>query len=935
MLDTQINMYSVDTGHFYTNKEKYYHDKNCAFRRERSYLDNHLLDVEKKLIDLGWKKENVRKLKNFDIEEANRLDQKLKLSEEEVLVKEYYRTVSLIIYKRMKADETKDQLLVLLKRKMIEKEYLENKWIQAGTIHDRSFPMRKLRENELNDNNIISVFESSLTRIIGIPKDTLTDVLIVVQVYYFDVFKDLSFYGFTYKGEKYRYFTSSAGQIRKKKAVFIKESIWNTIEKTVMCGLTIEKINSKGGNNVNKHLAYMALANSATDKWDDFDIDRCIVIDDFETNVKGRFDFIDETDYSITETDGEVPITHTDGAGMMLPSVMQKNTMFRAPWVKGLLGVFDFVELIKEKGYSPIIKDIYGQEHDVIAEDIRIIFTKSQFKMYKFYDSWDEYKTYFKEYHCQAGRCNTEEDRIKNAKINYQMLQTLTNITDEEIEQITKPSIDKITNICSSADTMMEILGITPYNTHMTPFQKAVKLYPALLNDTYAKDTIREVKDSLLKKYRSGKLEVNGKYTFLLPDYYAACEHWFGGEEVPKGLLADKEVFCWLFKYYDKLDCLRSPHLYKEHAIRFNVANKAYGERVEQIRKWFTTNAIYTSTYDLISKILQFDVDGDKSLVIADRNFVKIAERNMNGILPLYYNMRKAEPKLLNNKNIYAGLNAAFTGGNIGIYSNNISKIWNSDVFISGTEEEKQHATNCVKRLCCQNNFVIDYAKTLYKPEFPDKISEEIKEFTKQKLPAFFEYAKDKRQSDDEDDSQVAPRNQSFVNKLFDRIPNKTINTRGLKLGNIDYRVMMSNSKFVCSKEVSDLYNELNKKYRYMVNMKDEYVDNLHYIACEIREKFSKLGYSEYVITDMLVQYLYGGNKRSKQLFWFCFGQYAVNNIEKNIEVKKTKMIQCIDCGEWIEIDANNSKTCRCEKCTKLHRRNYQREIMRKRKNLA
>ena len=75
---------------------------------------------------------------------------------------------------------------------------------------------------------------------------------------------------------------------------------------------------------------------------------------------------------------------------------------------------------------------------------------------------------------------------------------------------------------------MMDILGITPYNTHMTPFQKAVKLYPTLLSDTYAKDVIREVKNSLLKKYRSGKLEVIGKYTFLLPDYYAACEYWFG-----------------------------------------------------------------------------------------------------------------------------------------------------------------------------------------------------------------------------------------------------------------------------------------------------------------------------------------------------------------------------------------------------------------------
>ena len=117
-----------------------------------------------------------------------------------------------------------------------------------------------------------------------------------------------------------------------------------------------------------------------------------------------------------------------------------------------------------------------------------------------------------------------------------------------------------------------------------------------------------------------------------------------------------------------------------------------------------------------------------------------------------------------------------------------------------------------------------------------------------------------------------------------------------------------------------------------MVNMKDEYVDNLHYIACEIREKFSKLGYSENVITDMLVQYLYGGNKRSKQLFWFCYGQYAVNNIEKNIEVKKTKMIQCIDCGEWIEVDIKDSKTCRCKQCQLEEKRRLDREYRRKKR---
>ena len=75
--------------------------------------------------------------------------------------------------------------------------------------------------------------------------------------------------------------------------------------------------------------------------------------------------------------------------------------------------------------------------------------------------------------------------------------------------------------------------------------------------------------------------------------------------------------------------------------------------------------------------------------------------------------------------------------------------------------------------------------------------------------------------------SQVKQFNICFVNKIFDRIPNSPINTRGLKLDKIEYQEMMSNPKIICSKEVSDLYDELNKKYHYMINMKDEYIDNL------------------------------------------------------------------------------------------------------------
>lgn len=70
--------------------------------------------------------------------------------------------------------------------------------------------------------------------------------------------------------------------------------------------------------------------------------------------------------------------------------------MVRLPWVKGLLVPFDYVKFIKTYNTKSKIKDIYGKEWDVIKDDIRVIFTKSQFKMWKYYKSWEEYCENFK-----------------------------------------------------------------------------------------------------------------------------------------------------------------------------------------------------------------------------------------------------------------------------------------------------------------------------------------------------------------------------------------------------------------------------------------------------------------------------------------------------------------------------------------------------------
>lgn len=963
MLDVQINILSVDTGNFYSNREALLHWKNHVIRAERNKLVNGGVIISgsgKKRTIVGLK-EIESKISKYnvtisDLKEAAKSEYgftQFGENQEELfkLYDEYSYLKYLISIKNKSIKKTKDDLLNLLSNK-----------IEANIATNGKHHIRELRNlnpsgsksdifkyiNEpFNDKRIISVFDSAFTRMIGAEQNKLTDDFMVIQVYYFDIIKDLIYHGFTYKGEKYIYFTSSAGQIRTKKTVFIKESVWKKYEKTIMCGLTINSINEKGGNNPNKHLAYMALTNSATDVWHEFDIDKTIVIDDFETDVYGTYDLVDDVDYSVKRISDYVPISHTDGAGMMLPC-MGKNRMVRLPWVKGLLGSFDYVKFIEKHNCSPVIKDIYGKEHNIIEEDIQIIFTKSQFKMWKYYDSWEQYKKYYKFYNCTAGYTNMEEDKIKDATINYQMLQTLTDITDNEINKIIEKSNLKLSTLCSSISSMKNAFGVTPYNDNMTYLQQAINLYPDLMNDEYIKITLREIKNSMVKRFKSGSLSINGKYTFILPDFYAACEYWFLNIENPKGLLDDGEVFCWLFRKSEKLDCLRSPHLYREHAVRINMACNKYRERQEIIREWFGTDAIHTSCHDLISKILQFDVDGDKSLVVADKTIVPIAERNMKDIVPLYYNMKKASPIQLNNKTIYDGLNAAFVGGNIGIYSNNISKIWNSDVFINGTEEEKQRAISLIKLLCMENNFVIDYAKTLYKPERPKEIHDEITSFTKGNVPHFFVYAKDKT------DFQVEKINKSFVNKLDYKIVNPKINSRSIGLKPIDYKMMVSNPNIKCrvvfnkngkiNKELSDpmivKYFELNNKYHFKINMecmdmpKDSQLNNnqlkeiifFNRVGNEIKLELSKFGYTDSEITDILVKLLYHIKPSShKSVLWFCYGKYIVENLKNHFNLK-TKTIQCIDCGEWIEVNTKDNETCRCQECYSEYRKSYYRE---------
>lgn len=452
----------------------------------------------------------------------------------------------------------------------------------------------------------ISEFSSELSRAMGLSHLDYTFDKIVIKWKSEDVLQQIVLDGFYFPilnkdesitNKHYRCFTASAGQLRRDKVVFMSDDMWEKVRIRLECGLTWEKINFMGGVNVNKYLAYIALSGSASDEWTDFDIDRCIVIDEFEGDVTGRLMYI-KSDYSYEIGERTVTIDHTDGCGMMLPEVSVVNFMVRGPWVKGLLASFDFLRFCAAHNVKPVIKDAWGMEHDLVAEDIKIVFTTSQFKMWKYYGSWQEYKDSFKA--CGARFCKThyEEDDIDETYMNYQMMQTLEDMTDEEIQRFTYREHERILGLTKNKDAMLRTLHANELSE--SPYKAALMLYPELLREAYTRSQLKDIRKRMLYDAKSAKIRTNNKRLFAIPDLYAACEHWFLGEEHPRGLLSDGEIACKVFRRQEKADVLRSPHLYMEHFI-CNISHD------NEVYEWFYTNGVYTSCHSLISRVLQFD----------------------------------------------------------------------------------------------------------------------------------------------------------------------------------------------------------------------------------------------------------------------------------------------------------------------------------------
>ncbi|WP_432408621.1 hypothetical protein [Wukongibacter sp. M2B1] len=757
---------------------------------------------------------------------------------------------------------------------------------------------------ELNEYRQVYVSSSELTR--NVDND---DIFIVSlhnkHIKTTRIWEQLVKKGFTFvdkKGneKKVVFYTSSSGQIRKKKGFFVVEDSLNKVINRLNCGLTLEEINKLGGCNVNKYMAYSALNTSSTEVWNRFNIEKAIVVDDFETEIEVEVDYIDNITFYIIRRKEKVVIPHTDGCGMMLPSVSRKNLMIRLPWLKGLLTVVNFRKWNKEFGVRATIKDIDGNEHNI--NDVEVIFSRSQFKMWKYYSNtldndgnileygWDKYKRLFKEHGCTANITNVEPNKadFKDATLNYQMLQTLTDVKDNEIKQLLGKDLNYINNLYKDSNLQLEEL-----TSRKDVLGKILKKYHNFLLDEHVQNELSNRISKRRKELYRAEFSVNkAKYTFILPDIIAWMQYLFTDNKNPEGVLKANEVHYSMFEYDTEVDVLRSPHLYKcEHCIRKNV------EIDENYREYFKIGnsrnlGVYTSVKDDISIRLMFDVDGDKALIVQDDYFNNIVKRNVKDTKPLHYKLGKAPAQRLSNVAFYRGLKSAFRYNNVGKYSNYMTAEWNTTA-----------DNDTLRVLTALNNLSIDASKTLYfcYPEKDSKIFNKVEEAKKQKMPYFFKYIKDGYSKKELIKEKTTMNNLVFyLEEEF-----KNVNGKRYAENNLDkfnYKQFLNNKSILSKKNLTEEKQKIYQdNYRYFKKIKKEVerkiyeterdsddfslVRNVYY---DYREKLKdyardkKMNWYEFVDSVIAMQYKKNKASKNKGILLELFAKEILKNLDKN-----------------------------------------------------
>lgn len=504
-----------------------------------------------------------------------------------------------------------------------------------------------------------------------------------------DTYGKLARTGFDINGKHYIRLCAGSGQLRNNTITYIWDAMHPYIIEALYCGISPEELGKDFS--VSKWNAYVGLSESGM-KFLKTPPRVCVVSDYEEIKPHLPIDYIEtvktsskrnrKIDKVITRhyyDDADMnfdPLNSFDGQGLADPSWMAKvavelgylhdnrgyvpsEYILRAPWCKGLVVAFDFKAYCRENGVSTIA-DVYGQNHNV--DDIDVLLTTSQFKMwkaYKKYGGWNYYKESMQKYNLKWGVviANKEKDDEYRA-LNYQYIQAL-DLTDDDIIELCKPTERLLTNLCSGhIDTVYKTLvGFSDYAEEKIPddvetnggsnkvsaslLQRAIAHNYELLNDSYIQTMIYREAETKFNNAKIGKLLCRGGYSFIVSDPIAQIQHIIQSHAVDgdgnievTGLIPAHTIYSHYWNHVkpatEKVVLMRSPLVDSSEVTVCGLVNSP------DMEKWYShiKSGLILSIFDVNTLALQnCDFDGDRCFSSNNPILIRGAQKNPVPIL--------------------------------------------------------------------------------------------------------------------------------------------------------------------------------------------------------------------------------------------------------------------------------------------------------------
>ena len=550
---------------------------------------------------------------------------------------------------------------------------------------------RKLENTEENRKKLADINEK-LEKILFV--EDLVSIEFKHKSHYLTILKRNGFY---INGIRFVPFMATSGMIRRNTAMFINNNLKHPLMDILENGRneTTPMVAAKFG-------AYFSLYCSSTLP---VSFPNFAVIPDKEIETLRKVDFVtykgvDEDD-DVEEKTISLKLNAWDGQGLINPKLAEQWSheleldytfscaIVRAPFLKGLLTVFDLNRFSTEIAKTFTFKDVYGEIQDI--HNIDLIISESMFKLWNSYQSTADYitKCHENKLGFAIAKVNPKKEN-SSSRTSYQFLQVL-NLDNVDVANLCEPTINWFRNIAgrSPEDMLLYATGESTFAPNdfkkLDTSVKAILLNPNLARDKYIQEKFIKTIEKKKKESFMGSVLVNANYQFMIGDpFYQAC-HMFGVERAP--VLNDGEHYSeyWLKRNVKQVAAIRSPIV---HHSELNILNLKDNDETREWYQHIHSGIIFPANGIGMDCAIHGGADFDGDLVCTINNPTMVKGK-LDGI-PIIYESQKTEKVIVDSRDDRKQVEGQLNGHNskVGFATNISSSLYTmAEEFQKGSKE--------------------------------------------------------------------------------------------------------------------------------------------------------------------------------------------------------------------------------------------------------